>query len=65
MEITLSATGLWKIKNIGEKYHGDLYLNEDNGGIVVYFRIPNNGPPMSYLELPLSIPFITGLVCQH
>lgn len=60
MEITLSATGLWKIKNIGEKYHGDLYLNEDNGGIVVYFRIPNNGPPMSYLELPLSIPFITG-----
>ncbi|KQL54174.1 hypothetical protein AN964_12150 [Heyndrickxia shackletonii] len=60
MKVNLSATGFWKINNIGKKYTGDLYLNEDEGGIVLYIRIPNNGPFMSYLELPLEIPFITG-----
>ncbi|MFB4474261.1 HEPN domain-containing protein [Virgibacillus sp. SK37] len=60
MKVNLSATGFWKINNTGENYTGDLYLNEDKGGIVLYIRIPNNGPIMSYLELPLEIPFITG-----
>ena len=60
MKVNLSATGFWRINNIGKKYTGDLYLNEDEGGILLYIRIPNNGPIMSYLELPLEIPFITG-----
>lgn len=60
MKVNLSATGFWRINNIGEKYTGDLYLNEGEGGILLNIRIPNNGPIMSYLELPLEIPFITG-----
>ncbi|WP_430787181.1 hypothetical protein VBD025_15765 [Virgibacillus flavescens] len=60
MKVNLSATGFWKVNNIGEKYTGDLYLNEDEGGIILYIRIPNNGPIRSYLELPLEISFITG-----
>ncbi|AKG05349.1 hypothetical protein AAV35_011545 [Salimicrobium jeotgali] len=60
MKVNLSAIGYWKINNIGEKYTGDLYLNKEEGGILLYIRIPNNGPIMSYLELPLEIPFITG-----
>lgn len=60
MEVNLSATGFWKINNVGKEYHGDLYLNEDNGGIVIYLHIPNKKPPMSYLTFPLSIPFIAG-----
>ncbi|MFC0015544.1 MULTISPECIES: HEPN domain-containing protein [Allobacillus] len=60
MKVNLSATGFWKINNTGKEYTGDLYLNKDKGGIVLYIRIPNNGPMMGYLELPLEIPFITG-----
>lgn len=60
ININLSATGTWKIDNSNKHYHGDLYLNKDEGGIVLYIRIPNNGPIMSYLELPLTIPFIAG-----
>lgn len=60
MKLNLSATGYWQINNVGEKYIGDLYINENEGGIVLYIRIPNNGPIMSYLELPLEFSFITG-----
>lgn len=60
MKVTLSVTGFWKINNRGEKLAGDLYLNEEEGGVVLYIRIPNKGPIMSYLELPLEISFITG-----
>ncbi len=60
MKVSLSATGFWKIKDLEKEYPGDLYLNEDDGGIVLYIRIPNNGPIMSFLELPLEIKFITG-----
>lgn len=60
ININLSATGTWKIDNSNKHYHGDLYLNKGEGGIVLYIRIPNNGPIMSYLELPLTIPFIAG-----
>ena len=58
--MNLSATGFWKINNSGNEYTGDLYLNEDEGAIVIYIRIPNRGAPMSYLELPLEISFIAG-----
>lgn len=60
MNVNLSATGTWRIDNSDQQYYGDLYLNKDEGGIVLYIRIPNSGPIMSYLELPLTIPFITG-----
>ncbi|GAE37675.1 HEPN domain-containing protein [Halalkalibacter akibai] len=60
MKINLSATGTWKIKNLDKEYYGDLYLNEDKGGIILYIRIPNNGPMLSFLELPLTISFING-----
>src|SRR5699024_10789720 len=60
MQVSLSAIGYWKINNSGEEYVGDLYLNKDQGGIVLYIRIPNSGAPMSFLKLPLEIPFITG-----
>jgi len=60
MQINLSATGFWKINNSKDEYPGDLYLNKDEGGIVLYIRIPNRGAPMSYLEFPLEISFITG-----
>ncbi|PAV28209.1 hypothetical protein CIL05_17745 [Virgibacillus profundi] len=60
MEVSLSATGNWKIDNSEKEYYGDLYLNKDEGGIALYIRIPNNGPIMSYFELPLNIPFIKG-----
>ncbi|MDE5415499.1 HEPN domain-containing protein [Alkalihalobacterium chitinilyticum] len=60
MNVSLSATGSWKVDNSNQQYYGDLYLNKDEGGIVLYIRIPNSGPMMSYLELPLTIPFITG-----
>ncbi|WP_096439752.1 HEPN domain-containing protein [Alteribacter populi] len=60
MNVNLSATGTWEVDNSGQQYYGDLYLNKDEGAIVLYIRIPNSGPIMSYLELPLTIPFITG-----
>ncbi|MEK3909615.1 ApeA N-terminal domain 1-containing protein [Oceanobacillus sp. FSL W7-1309] len=60
MEVSLSATGSWRIDNSDKEYYGDLYLNKDEGGIALYIRIPNNGPIMSFLELPLNIPFIKG-----
>ncbi|MBA4538461.1 hypothetical protein H1Z61_15310 [Bacillus aquiflavi] len=60
MKVNLSATGFWKVNNKGAKYTGDLYLNEDEGGIILYIRIPNKGPIMSYLEIPLEISFIVG-----
>ncbi|MGO3050040.1 hypothetical protein CD110_01705 [Staphylococcus casei] len=60
MKVAFSATGFWKINNKGEELNGDLYLNEEEGGVVLYIRIPNKGSMMSYLEFPLEIPFITG-----
>lgn len=60
MKVNLSATGTWKMDNSDKEYYGDLYLNKDAGGIILYIRIPNNGPIGSYLELPLNIPFIKG-----
>ncbi|KQU24973.1 hypothetical protein ASG65_16730 [Bacillus sp. Leaf13] len=60
MNVNLSTTGFWTLENSDIQYHGDLYLNKDEGGIVVYIRIPNKGAPMSYFELPLEIPFING-----
>ncbi len=60
MNVTLSASGTWKVDNSDQQYYGDLYLNKDEGGIALYIRIPNSGSPMSYLELPLKIPFING-----
>ena len=60
MELNLSATGFWKIENSEKEYIGDLYLNKDKGGIILYIRIPNIGPMLSFLELPLEIAFITG-----
>ncbi|AUW63590.1 HEPN domain-containing protein [Staphylococcus hominis] len=60
MKVAFSATGFWRINNKGKELNGDLYLNEEEGGIVLYIRIPNKGRIMSYLEFPLEIPFITG-----
>lgn len=61
MELKFSATGFWKVNNSGDEYTGDLFLNEKEGGIVLYIRIPNKeNPIMSYLALPLEIAFITG-----
>lgn len=60
MEVNLAATGFWKINNTATEYHGDLYLNEESGGIIIYIRIPNERSRLSYFTLPLKIPFITG-----
>lgn len=60
MNVKFTATGYWRIKNSDIQYQGDLYLNENEGGIALYIRIPNNGPILSYFELPLNIPFING-----
>jgi len=60
MEVNFTATGYWTIEDAMTQYHGDLYLNRDAGGIVVYIRIPNQGAPKSYFELPLEISLIKG-----
>ena len=65
MKLNLSATGLWKMPNFEKEYNGDLYLNKEHGVIMLYIRIPNNGPMLSYLELPLKIPFITGTTANQ
>lgn len=61
MEVTLAATGFWKINNSGTEYNGDLYLNKESGGVILYIRIPNKRSPMSYFTLPLNLSFITGV----
>lgn len=60
MKLRYYTTGYWRINNEGSKYKGDLYLNKKYGGIVIYIRIPNDGPIMSMLELPLQITFLSG-----
>jgi hypothetical protein len=56
----LAATGYWEISGTDTKYHGDLYLNEKEGAIFLYIRVPNNGSPGSYLKVPLEIDYIDG-----
>lgn len=60
MEVKLSATAFWSFGDSDVRYHGDLYLNKDEGGIFVYIRVPNKGGPKSFFELPLEIPLING-----
>ncbi|KRF46415.1 hypothetical protein ASG98_17760 [Bacillus sp. Soil531] len=60
MKVNFSATAFWTFGNSNTKYHGDLYLNKDEGGIIVYIRVPNKGGPKSFFELPLEIPLIKG-----
>lgn len=44
----------------GKEYQGNLYLNSDEGGIMLEFEILHQGGPLSYLEIPLEIKYITG-----
>lgn len=60
MKVNFSATAFWTFENSDKQYHGDLYLNKEEGGVIVYIRIPNEGGPMSYFNLPLEIPLING-----
>ncbi|MFL0475718.1 HEPN domain-containing protein [Priestia sp. 179-F W1.4 NHS] len=58
--MNFSATAFWTFENSDTQYHGDLYLNKKEGGVIVYIRVPNEGGPMSYFNLPLEIPLING-----
>ncbi|MEK3794763.1 HEPN domain-containing protein [Paenibacillus sp. FSL R7-0204] len=60
MQVNFSASGYWTFEDDITQYHGDLYLNRDAGGIVIYIRIPNHGAPKGYLQLPIEIPLIKG-----
>ncbi|MDX1699091.1 MAG: hypothetical protein R3250_00670 [Melioribacteraceae bacterium] len=64
MNVNLSATGTWRIEKTNQQYYGDLYLNKDEGGIILYIRIPKSGSIRSNLELPLTISFITGFTAN-
>lgn len=57
MKVAFSATGFWKINNKGEELNGDLYLNEEEGGVVLYIRIPNKGP-RTVLYLLVLFPYL-------
>ncbi|MGO1588786.1 MAG: HEPN domain-containing protein [Alkalibacterium gilvum] len=60
--ITLNFTGsgYFNIDTQEEKYHGNLYLNPDEGGIVLKIEIFHEGGPLGYLRLPTRINYITG-----
>ena len=46
MKVAFSATGFWRINNKGKELNGDLYLNEEEGGIVsvsyTHLTLPTN-----------------------
>lgn len=60
--ITLNFTGsgYFNIDKQEEEYHGNLYLNPDEGGIVLEIEIFHEGGPLGYLRLPTRINYITG-----
>lgn len=60
MKAHLATSGYWKIDESDITYSGELYLNEEEGAILLYIRIPNTGPPGSYFEIPLEIDHISG-----
>lgn len=60
MKAHLATSGYWKIGTSDITYSGDLYRNEEEGGIFIYISVPNSGPPGSYFEIPLQIEYIQG-----
>lgn len=60
MELDFSGSGEFNIENRGNIYHGNLYLNPDQGGILLEIEVKNTGAPLSYGTLPLEIDYVTG-----
>ncbi|MED2976611.1 hypothetical protein P4284_07815 [Bacillus swezeyi] len=59
MELRFSTSGSWNIEGSTTNYRGDLYINENEGGIVLNIRIPNQDS-IGYSDLPSEVPFISG-----
>lgn len=58
--LDFSGSGYFKINQKEERYHGNLFLNPEEGGIVVEIEIFHEGGPLGYLTLPTKIDYITG-----
>ncbi|MER2174046.1 MAG: HEPN domain-containing protein [Carnobacterium sp.] len=60
LSLNFTGSGYFKIENQDKKYHGNLYLNPEQGGIVLDIEIFHKGGPLSYLKLPIKIDYISG-----
>lgn len=60
MNLDFSGNGYFKLGNQDETYYGNLYLNSEQGGILLKIEIKNTGALLSYLTLPLKIGYISG-----
>lgn len=58
--LNFSGSGYFKVDSQDEEYLGNLYLNQDEGGILLEVEIKHDGPPISYLTLPLEAEYISG-----
>lgn len=56
----IQTGGTWKVNNTEPEYIGELYTNDEFGSIVIEIHISNSGRPLSYLEIPYNIAFISG-----
>lgn len=60
LTLDFSGSGYFYTNNQDEKYHGNLYLNSEQGGIFLEIEIFHDGTPLSYLTLPLKVKYISG-----
>lgn len=61
MKLKFSGTGKFFSESFdGKEYQGNLYLNSNEGGIMLEIEVLHSGAPLSYLEVPLEIQYITG-----
>lgn len=60
LNLDFSGSGYFKLGNQDETYYGNLYLNSEQGGILLKIEIKNTGGPLSYLTLPLKTDYISG-----
>lgn len=58
--LNFSGSGYFNVNDQEEKYHGNLYLNTEQGGIMLEIDIFHKGAPLSFLALPLEIEYISG-----
>lgn len=58
--LNFSGSGYFNVNDKDERYHGNLYLNTEQGGIMLEIDIFHEGAPLSYLVLPLEIEYISG-----
>lgn len=58
IKLSIKGSGSWIV---GQKeYLGHVYTNEEYGVIELEFEIVHHGKPLSFLELPLTIEYISG-----